>query len=247
MSYSRVINVDLEAPVPQIQSVAVGAPVAPPPVMMQVLIPDGVKGGSVILVAQPDGQQIQVQVPLEAKAGMTMHFPIQPPPSQSIAQGGIVPVPQSIGMQVEQQTNPPMTPPFPEKAEAIEQWGGGICDCLEDHNSCFTCATACCCPCYVYALNQERALSQNMPLHCVLYSGAIAIQSVCGCPTQWAVGCAGRQQIATKLRGVNLNSAVEPNPFLACCCHVFCVPCALAQEHRAIKNWRNAGGDPKRY
>jgi hypothetical protein len=54
-------------------------------------------------------------------------------------------------------------------------------------------------------------------------------------------------QIARKLRGANIHSAEEPNPCTACCCHFWCSPCALSQENRAISNWRNAGGDPKKY
>jgi hypothetical protein len=47
--------------------------------MMQVTIPDGLGPGSVFSVFQPDGQQVQIQVPEGGKPGMAMEVAVQPP------------------------------------------------------------------------------------------------------------------------------------------------------------------------
>jgi len=191
--------------------------------MMQVQIPQGVAPGQTFTAAQPDGQQIQVMVPPDGKAGAIMEVPLQGAPQAAPQAVSAVAVPAAVNIQIQNQ-GPELRPPF-GGSTMIEKWGSSCGACCSD---CNTCCCAYCCPCILFGQNQA-AVGGDCFLMGLLYFLAEAVGCCC------IVGTIGRGEIETKLGG-------EPNTFCDCICYTFCSCCMIAQEARAVNNWKGQGG-----
>ncbi|XP_021910202.1 protein PLANT CADMIUM RESISTANCE 12 [Carica papaya] len=101
-------------------------------------------------------------------------------------------------------------------------WTTGLCDCCDDP---FICLQASVCPCITFGQNSEII---NRGTTTCLRSTMIHIAMgvvLCG----WLYGCANRSRLRE-------HFALPEEPCPDYCTHIFCLPWALSQEHRELKN-----------
>ncbi|KAJ8540497.1 hypothetical protein K7X08_032484 [Anisodus acutangulus] len=107
------------------------------------------------------------------------------------------------------------------------QWTTGLCDCFDDASNC--CVT-CCCPCVTFGRNVE--IIDQGTTSCA-HAGVIYY---CLAHVGWA--CIYTCTYRTKLRAY---FSLPEDPCGDCLVHFCCLPCAVCQEYRELKN---RGFDP---
>jgi Cys-rich protein (TIGR01571 family) len=108
-----------------------------------------------------------------------------------------------------------------------EEAGGG---CLACTNDCEALALACCClPC-LFGSNMEQTGNGSLCMHCMI---PLCLGPFGVCYLAW-----GRSRIQQRITGYS-------GDFLGnCCLYFWCSTCAEAENTRAVKSWRRAGGNP---
>ncbi|XP_030534518.2 protein PLANT CADMIUM RESISTANCE 3-like isoform X2 [Rhodamnia argentea] len=127
---------------------------------------------------------------------------------------------------------PPPPPPmqiaqYPPAGAAPGQWTTGLCGCCEDPSNCII---TWCCPCITFGQNAE-IIDGGATSCCV---GGLIYYLLANVGVACLYTCGYRK----KLRGLH---SLQEDPCDDCLVHCFCLPCALCQEHRELKN---RGFDP---
>ncbi|XP_027122502.1 protein PLANT CADMIUM RESISTANCE 7-like [Coffea arabica] len=117
---------------------------------------------------------------------------------------------------------PAQAAPVAAVFSAAGPWSTGLCGCFEETSNC--CVT-CCCPCITFGRNVEiidqgttSCAQAGIIYYCLAHVGCASCYS-----------CTYR----SKLRAYfNLSE----DPCNDCLVHCFCLPCAVCQEYRELKN-----------
>ncbi|GLT91773.1 hypothetical protein SLE2022_096460 [Rubroshorea leprosula] len=101
-------------------------------------------------------------------------------------------------------------------------WTTGLCDCWEDPSNCFFTMF---CPCITLGRNSEIINRGEMlcrkATHLHIATGVLLFG--------WIFGWSNRKTLRQ-------HFSLPETPFPDCCSHVFCMWCALCQEHRELQN-----------
>ncbi|CAM0909235.1 unnamed protein product [Alopecurus aequalis] len=126
----------------------------------------------------------------------------------------------------EAKPTPPASPPqhvYPPPP--VTPWSTGLCDCMEDRGNC--CLT-CWFPCITFGQMAEIVDrgSTSGGASAAIY---LILEVVTGGQFQWVYTCFYR----TKMRA---QYGLQETPCPDCCVSSFCLPCALCQQYRELRN-----------
>lgn len=101
-----------------------------------------------------------------------------------------------------------------------------LCDCCAEPGLC--CAAMFCAPCVLGEVRSRRdGINDWANSSCLMYCGLSVLAAATNIPFQACYGCNNRQKTRRKY-------GLIEQPCEDCCCHLFCVPCALVQEMREV-------------